>query len=105
MRHIKSFISITEAITLADARRATGIFLSSGGKERYDEIFKGKDRLYYYMDEGFQDNYIYNPLEKLVNYALNNSGYKIIDYTRGIASKEGDSKNVFKIQKILNKIA
>jgi hypothetical protein len=104
MKHLKPFISITEAITLPDARKATEIFLSSGGKERYNEIFKGKDRLYYYMDDDFEKRYIYNPLEKSVSVALNNSGYRIIDYTKGLASKDGDNKNVFKIQKILNKI-
>jgi hypothetical protein len=104
MRHIKSFISLTEAIKLADARKATKIFIDSGGKERYNEIFQGKNRLYYDLDETFNKSYIYNPLENQVKTALNNSGYDIIDYSKGLASKRGDDKNTFKIQKILNKI-
>jgi len=104
MKHIKTFISLTEAISLADARRATEIFIASGGKQRYNEIFNGKDRLYYDLADTFNSSYIYNPLENQVKVALENSGYSIVDYNSGIASKKGDEKNVFKIQKILNKI-
>jgi len=104
MKYIKTFYSLTEAITLADARKATKIFLDSGGKERYNEIFKGKDRLYYYMDDRFNNSYIYNPLEDQIKGVLETAGYTIIDYSKGIANKKGDDKNVFKIQKILNKI-
>lgn len=104
MRHIKTFYSLTEAISLADARKATKIFLDSGGKERYNEIFKGRDRLYYYMDDKFNNSYIYNPLENQIKEVLKTAGYTIIDYSKGIATKQGDEKNVFKIQKILNKI-
>jgi hypothetical protein len=104
MRHIKTFYSLTEAISLADARKATKIFLDSGGKERYNEIFKGRDRLYYYMDDKFNNSYIYNPLENQIKGVLETAGYTIVDYNKGIATKQGDEKNVFKIQKILNKI-
>jgi len=104
MKHIKTFISLTEAISLADARKATEIFIASGGKQRYNEIFNGKDRLYYDLADTFNTSYIYNPLENQVKVALENSGYSIVDYNSGIASKKGDEKNVFKIQKILNKI-
>ena len=104
MKHIKTFISLTEAISLADARKATEIFIASGGKQRYNEIFNGKDRLYYDLEDSFNTSYIYNPLENQVKIALENSGYSIVDYNSGIASKKGDEKNVFKIQKILNKI-
>lgn len=104
MKHIKTFYSLTEAITLSDARKATKIFLDSGGKERYNDIFKGKDRLYYYMDDKFNNSYIYNPLENQIKNVLETAGYTIVDYNKGIANKQGDDKNVFKIQKILNKI-
>lgn len=104
MKHIKTFISLTEAISLAAARKATEIFIASGGKQRYNEIFNGKDRLYYDLEDSFNTSYIYNPLENQVKIALENSGYSIVDYNSGIASKKGDEKNVFKIQKILNKI-
>lgn len=104
MKHIETFISLTEAISLAAARKATEIFIASGGKQRYNEIFNGKDRLYYDLEDSFNTSYIYNPLENEVKIALENSGYSIVDYNSGIASKKGDEKNVFKIQKILNKI-
>lgn len=104
MKHIKTFISLTEAISLAAARKATEIFIASGGKQRYNEIFNGKDRLYYDLEDSFNTSYIYNPLENQVKIALESSGYSIVDYNSGIASKKGDEKNVFKIQKILNKI-
>ena len=104
MKYIKTFYSLTEAISLADARKATKIFLDSGGKERYNDIFKGKDRLYYYMDDKFNNSYIYNPLENQIKEVLETAGYTIVDYSKGIATKQGDDKNVFKIQKILNKI-
>lgn len=104
MKHIKTFISLTEAISLAAARKATKIFIDSGGKQRYNEIFNGKDRLYYDLEDSFKPSYIYNPLENQVKIALENFGYSIVDYNSGIASKKDDDKNVFKIQKILNKI-
>ena len=104
MKHIRTFRSLTEAVSLPIAKKATEIFLSSGGKQRYNEIFKGKDRLYYDIEDSLDKVYVYNPLENDVKTALNTSGYEVIDYNKGIASKNGDSKNVFKIQKILNKI-
>jgi hypothetical protein len=103
MEHLIPF-SLFEAISLSSARKATKFFLGSGGKERYNEIFKGKDRLYYYMEEDLNKSYIYNPIENDVKKALETSGYEIVDYTKGFASKKGDDKNVFKIQKVLNKI-
>jgi|688.fasta_scaffold285681_1 hypothetical protein len=104
MRYIKTFNSITEAISLDAAKKATKIFLESGGKERYNEVFKGQDRLYYYMEDDFKKSNSYNPIERDVKQALESSGYEIVDYTKGLASKKGDNKNVFKIQKLLNKI-
>jgi hypothetical protein len=104
MKYIKTFRSITEAVSLPIARKATKIFLSSGGKQRYNEIFNGKDRLYYDIEDSLNKIYVYNPLENAVKTALNTSGYEVIDYNKGIASKNDDSKNVFKIQRILNKI-
>ena len=104
MKYIKTFNSITEAISLDAAKKATKIFLESGGKERYNEVFKGQDRLYYYMEDDFNKSYFYNPIENDVKQALESSGYEIVDYTKGLASKKGDDKNVFKIQKVLNKI-
>jgi hypothetical protein len=104
MRYLKTFSSLTEAVSLPIARKATEIFLSSGGKQRYNEVFNGKDRLYYDLDDDLNNRYIYNPLEDKIKIALDNSGYSILDYNKGIATKNGDEKNVFKIQKILNKI-
>ena len=101
MRRIKDFIDfIDEAISLDHARKATKIFLDSGGKQRYDDIFKGSDRLYYDFD---QKSITKTPIELEVIQALGKNGYYLADYEKGLAKKEGDDKNIFKVQKILTK--
>ena len=101
MKRIKDFTNfIGEAISLDHAKRATKIFLDSGGKQRYDEVFKGSDRLYYDLNEKSIDK---TPIELEVMKALTDNGYYLVDYVKGLAKKEGDEKNIFKVQKILIK--
>lgn len=99
MNRIKNFFDfIDEAISMRDARKATKIFLDSGGKKRYDEIFKGSDRLYYNFSE---KSIVKSPTETKIKEALQKNGYYLADYEKGLATKEGDNKNVFKVQKLL----
>jgi hypothetical protein len=99
---IKSFSQfISEALELSDARKATEIFLNSGGKERYNQVFKGKDRLYYNFGKSIKDE---GQLEKEIKNYLRDNGYYLEDYQKGLAKKEGDNKNIFKVQKILIKL-
>jgi len=101
MKRIKGFTNfIGESISLDHAKRATKIFLDSGGKQRYDEVFKGSDRLYYDFNEKSINK---TPIELEVMKALTDNGYYLVDYGKGLAKKEGDEKNVFKVQKILIK--
>lgn len=101
MKRIKDFTNfIGEAISLDHAKRATKIFLDSGGKQRYDEVFKGSDRLYYDFNEKSINK---TPIELEVMKALTDNGYYLVDYVKGLAKKEGDEKNIFKVQKILIK--
>lgn len=104
MRRIKSFYDfIGEAISLSDARRATKLFLDSDGKNRYNQIFQGKDRLYYDFTYEKPDISIKSDLQKKIEEVLSKNGYYVADYAKGLATKEGDSKNIFKIQKLLVK--
>ena len=101
MKRIKDFTNfIGEAISISHAKQATKIFLKAGGKQRYDEVFKGSDRLYYDLNKKSIDK---TPIELEVMKALTDNGYYLADYEKGIAKKEGDEKNVFKVQKILTK--
>lgn len=100
MKFLQTF-SIFEAIKLSDARNLTELFLKSGGKERYNEIFKGKDRLYYDLEEVMD-----NPKTKLslqIESELAKNGYTLLDYYAGTAKKNDDDKNLFKIQRLLVK--
>jgi hypothetical protein len=100
MKFLKSF-SLFEAIKLSDARKVTEIFLKSGGKERYNEVFKGQDRLYYDLEEAMD-----NPKTELsvqIESELEKNGYTMLDYYAGTAKKNEDDKNLFKIQKLLVK--
>lgn len=101
MKRIKDFVNfIDEAISLDHAKKATKIFLDSGGKQRYNDIFKGSDRLYYDFNKESIDK---TPIELEVIQALGKNGYYLADYEKGLAKKEGDDKNIFKVQKILTK--
>lgn len=99
MKYVKNFY-LFEAIDLANARKVTGIFLKSGGKERYNEVFKGKDRLYYDFNEEGTEN-IKSDLYTEVEGELEKNGYTILNYHDGTAQKNGDTKNIFKIQRLL----
>ena len=99
MKYVKNFY-LFEAIDLANARKVTGIFLKSGGKERYNEVFKGKDRLYYDFNEEGTEN-IKSDLYTEVEEELEKNGYTILNYHDGTAQKKGDTKNIFKIQRLL----
>lgn len=92
---------LSEAISLKQARKATETFLSSGGKKRYNEIFKGKDRLYYDLNPGGPKDI--SEIQKAVEDALTAKGYTLVDYSKGLAKKDGDDKNTFKIQRLLIK--
>jgi hypothetical protein len=98
MRYIHRF-KIFEAIKLSDARKATEIFLNSGGKERYNEYFKGNDRIYFDFIEESEKSDTMVEIQK----CLEEKGYDIISYQEGTCRKNGDIKNIFKIQKILNR--
>ena len=104
MFRIKSFHTfIDEAISFSDARKATEIFLNADGKNRYNEVFQGKDRIYYDFIQDSNLTSLKSELQKKIEYALSKNGYYVADYIKGIATKEGDPKNVFKIQKLLVK--
>jgi len=100
MKFIQNF-SLFEAIKLSDARRATELFIKNKGKERYDEVFKGRNRVYYDFIPDAE-----KPKSKLIDSIeaeLNKNGYSIENYHEGTAKKEGDPKNIFKIQRLLVK--
>ena len=104
MFRIKSFHTfIDEAISFSDARKATEIFLNADGKKRYNEVFQGKDRIYYDFIQDSNLTTLKSELQKKIEYALSKNGYYVADYIKGVATKEGDPKNVFKIQKLLVK--
>jgi len=104
MFRIKSFHTfIDEAISFRDARKATEIFLNSDGKNRYNEVFQGKDRIYYDFIQDSNLTSLKSELQKKIENVLSKNGYYVADYIKGIATKEGDQKNVFKIQKLLVK--
>jgi len=92
---------IEEAISLKDARKATKIFLDSGGKARYDQIFQGKDRLYYDFIPSDQVETPKSETQKKIESFLREKGYDVVDYPKGLAVKSGDTKNKIKIQKLL----
>ena len=103
MNIIKSFINFSEALKPSQFRR----FVQAFNKERYTDIFKKYD--------GDKNHYrIYLPLkgetlntntdtEKEVTDYLNNTGYEIIDYVKGIC-KFKDAKNPSKIGQVLTKL-
>ena len=93
--------SLFEAISLSDARKATELFLKTKGKERYNEVFKGKDRIYYdFIPDSEKPK---SELIDSIDAELNKNGYFIENYYEGTAKKEGDIKNIFKIQRLLIK--
>ena len=93
--------SLFEAISLSDARKATELFLKNKGKERYNEVFKGKDRIYYdFIPDSEKPK---SELIDSIDAELNKNGYSIENYYEGTAKKEGDFKNIFKIQRLLIK--
>lgn len=100
MKFLQTF-SLFEAIKLSDARKVTELFLKSGGKERYNEIFKGKDRLYYDLEEVMEDPK--TELSLQIESELEKNGYVMLDYFSGTAKKKDDDRNIFKIQKLLVK--
>lgn len=99
MRYLIPF-NLFEALDLPLARKVTRVFLDSGGKNRYNEYFKGKDRIYYDFLE--DDDLSYTG--KKVKRALSENGYEMISYFKGLCKKISDPKNTLKIQRILNKL-
>ncbi len=86
---------------MAQARKATDIFLSSGGKKRYEEIFKGQDRIYY----DFKSNKeITSDTMHLVAEALNKEGYVLLDYVQGLCYLKTEPKRQLKVQRVLFKL-
>ena len=98
MKHIFPF-KIFEKVDLSVAKEATRIFLETGGKSRYDKYFKGQDRIYYDFLEKDQDS----PTREDIKNVLGENGFEILNYLDGTCTKKGDTKNIFKIQKILNR--
>lgn len=103
MKYLRLFEHfLDEALDLPTARKLTKIFLDSGGKKRYQEIFGDKDRLYYDFipeDEGKD----LSPLALKVDQELRTRGFSLLSYKDGTAKKDGDKKNTFKVQKLLTK--
>ena len=99
MKYLIPF-SLFEALELPIARKATQVFLDSGGKTRYNEYFKGKDRIYLDFSEGDDLSDTGEGVESV----LSDNGYEMISYFKGLCRKKSDPKNILKIQRILNKL-
>lgn len=99
MKYLIPF-SLFEALELPIARKATKVFLDSGGKNRYNEYFKGKDRIYLDFSEGDD---LSDTGEKVEN-VLTDNGYEMISYFKGLCRKKSDPERILKIQRILNKL-
>jgi hypothetical protein len=100
MKFLKPFF-LFEALDLPTAKKLTKIFIDSGGKERFQEIFKGEDRIYYdFFPQGERKESI---LQKRIEKELQDNGFSIVSYLEGTAKKVGDDKNIFKIQKLLTR--
>lgn len=69
-------------------------------KSRYNDIFGKKHRLFFEVN-GSEKNKSYAELE--IGRLLKTIGFKVHDYKKGLAIKEGD-KNVYKIGKLRNKL-
>jgi hypothetical protein len=93
-----SFNNWLVEINMSQAKKATEIFLSSGGKKRYEEIFNGQDRIYY----DFKNK---KEVDSLVMYdvaeALHKEKYVLLDYIQGLCYSEKDPKRKLKVQRIL----
>lgn len=87
---------LQEALRLSQYRP----YVKKWNKNRYKEWFDGKYRLYFNVEN---NNKIVT-IPDDIRHAIENEGYHVEDYVSGIATKNGDSKNIFKIGKILTKI-
>jgi hypothetical protein len=98
---LKNFDNWLVEINMSQAKKATEIFLSSGGKKRYEEIFNGQDRIYYDFKTKQE---ITSPIMIQVGEALEKEGYIILDYIQGLCYAKNDPKRNLKIQKTLFKM-
>lgn len=98
MKFLKPFF-LFEALDLKTAKKLTKIFIDSGGKERFQEIFKGEDRIYY--DFFPQEEKKESELQKKIEKELQDNGFSLVSYLDGTAKKIGDEKNIFKVQRLL----
>jgi len=100
---IAKFGNWLSELNISQARKATEIFLSSGGKKRYDEIFNGQDRLYYDFS-GESPKEITSPTLDKVSAALSEDAYVLVDYVEGTCRKQDDQKRIMKVQRVLHKM-
>jgi len=101
MKFLKRFF-LFEALDLKTAREVTRIFIESGGKQRLQNIFKGKDRIYYDFTPDVEKKRE-SELKKKIKKELEDKGFSILSYLEGTAKKVGDDKNTFKIQRLLTR--
>jgi hypothetical protein len=99
-KSFSEFFSLNE-LTDAEISKATEIFLDVKGNKRYDEIFKGQDRLYY--DLKTEKNFNTPTSEEIASF-LDSKGYVLLDYLNGTCYKKGDIKRTLKIQKTLTRL-
>jgi hypothetical protein len=98
---LSNFSNWLVELNMAQARKATDIFLSSGGKKRYEEIFKGQDRIYY--DFKSKKEVTSNTMSLVVE-ALDKEGYILLDYVQGLCYLKADPKRQLKVQRVLFKL-
>ena len=97
----KDYTNWLVEISMSQARKATEIFLSSGGKKRYEEVFNGQDRIYYDFKSKEE---ITSDTMKKVQKVLARENYILLDYIQGLCYLKTDPKRQLKVQRILFKL-
>ena len=98
---LKDYTNWLVELNMAQARKATEVFLSSGGKKKYEEIFNGQDRIYYDFKtkQGITSDTMKN-----VQDVLFKEHYILLDYIQGLCYLKTDPKRQLKVQRVLFKL-
>lgn len=101
MTHLQLF----EAFSLSLAKELTKPWKDSPAERRYDKLFgKGTFRLYLPLVEPQVKKPVVSSTMLKVTEVLDGNGYVVLDYLAGTATKFNDTKNVFKIGKLLQRL-
>lgn len=89
---------INEALTPSQFR----MYVKGWNKEYLKELFDGKYRIYLEMNST-KPRFVNNDTTKMVSKRLQDYGFSLEDYVAGLCKKDGDTKNLYKIGKVLTK--